>query len=356
MELELREATPDDTTEMLRVFQAAFDEWPRPDIAVPAIDHLRWKMSLSPGMTGTHVVGLIDGRVVAALLRWVVPVKLGDREYISSSGADLALEPAYQSRGFGAPLTKYGASVASPQAVIGYATPSRNARVPRLYASQSSGTTRHELSLWVRPFRFDALKAARFGLRAIRRPVSSTKRLARTYLAHRRPRAVANVEIVELPEFDARVDRLWEAASADFDFAVVRRAEYLNWRYCDPRGGPSTILGALEDGELVGYAVFKQAEGWGTVVDLLAHPDRVDVAAPLLEAGGARLRADGCRGMICWLPAEHAYREALVEARYVETTNEMAVSFWALGGSDALATLKAPSVRIHCMLGDFDWV
>jgi predicted N-acetyltransferase YhbS len=357
MELELRVATPDDAAEMLRVFQTAFDDWPRPDIGVPPIEHVRWKMSLAPGMSGTPVVGLIDGRVVAALLRWEVPVKLGDRESIASCGADLALEPAYQSRGLGTPLTSYGASAASTQAVVGYATPSRNARVPRLYASYSSDDLAQQpLSLWVRPFGFSPWKAARFGLRAMRHPVSNTKRLARTYLGRRRPGEVSGVEIAELSEFDARVDRLWEAASPEFDYAMVRRAEYLNWRYCDPRGGPSTILAALEGGELVGYAVFKQAEGWGTVVDLLTHPDRVDVVAPLLEAGGARLRAGGSRGMICWLPAEHAYREAMVGARYVETTNEMAVSFWALGGSDALATLDAPSARIHCMLGDFDWV
>jgi GNAT superfamily N-acetyltransferase len=313
-------------------------------------------MSLAPGMSGTPVVGLIDGRVVAALLRWEVPVKLGNREYLSSSGADLALDPRYQGRGFGAPLTSYGSSVASAQAVIGFGTPSRNARVPRIYAHRDDGeTTEHGLSLWVRPFGFDAVRAARFGLRAMRKPISSGKRLARTYLERRRPRAVASIEIVELQEFDARVDRLWEAVAADFDFAVVRRAEYLNWRYRDRRGGPATVLAAMEDGELVGYAVFKQSEGWGTVVDLLIHPDRVAVATPLLEAGGARLRAEGCRGMICWLPAEHAYREALITARYVETADEMPLNLWEIGGSDALAALKAPSARIHCTLGDFDW-
>lgn len=355
-EPEFRLATTADVPEMLGLFEAAFGEWPAADLSVSPLEHLKWKMELAPGVPATHPVGLIDGWIVAAVLRWGAPAKLGDRECFTNTGADLAVHPDFQGRGFGGPLAKYGAASAMEHSDFGFGTPSRNARVPRIYENLEYEQGMHALSVWVRAFDLRTLAGSHFRGGFVRNPVKAIGRVARAYARSGSPSSSARTRIEELDSFDERVDRLWAAARGSFDFAIVRSSDYLNWRYCDARGGKSSVIAALEGDEMVGYAVFKQTGDSGTVVDLLVHPDQIDVAAALLDAGSRRLRNVGCRALTCWLPPGHPYERALSAARFVDTGGRTPLQFWDPRSSNVLEPLEVPEPRIHCTLGDFDWV
>ena len=94
-----RQATLDDAPAMLAVLEAAFERWPAFDISVPALEHLLWKMQ-PPGIEPNHTVGEIDGEIIALELRWMGKALLDGREVMTNDGADMAVHPNFQGRGF----------------------------------------------------------------------------------------------------------------------------------------------------------------------------------------------------------------------------------------------------------------
>jgi hypothetical protein len=97
-----------------------------------------------------------------------------------------------------------------------------------------------------------------------------------------------SVTIREASEFDSRVDIFWKQVSDDYSFIVERRQEYLNWRYCDSRGGDYHVLIAEEGGSLIGYCVFRVSRynedySRGYIIDLLTLPNKNGVSEALIQ-------------------------------------------------------------------------
>lgn len=358
--LAFRSATADDLPPILTTVQAAFPVWPPFEVPVSPLDHLRWKMELPPGVPSTHVVGTVEGEPVAFALRWGWRVIAGGQERLANASADLAIRPEHQGQGYGVQLSTRALEAARAHSAFGFGPPSRNVRVPRIYQNVNPEQASHPVRIWTRPFTPRGFVAAHLQGGGPRHLLSSLARWAGT------PRSLlaapgdpgGDIRIEELDRFDARTDALWKAAKAGFDFAVIRDADYLNWRYRDPAGGETLVLSAVDRSEehVLGFVVLKRTRDWANVVDLLIHPDHPEVASELLLAGLERLRAAGCRGVNCWLPPGHPNEAALRATRFLEMGRGTAVSFWAIGDESSLEALKAPSPRLHITVGDFDFV
>jgi hypothetical protein len=59
-------------------------------------------------------------------------------------------------------------------------------------------------------------------------------------------------EIVTLNRFDDRTDALWHEAKHQFDFAVERTQDYLNWRYADHRSDRFVVRVAVDGDRVLG--------------------------------------------------------------------------------------------------------
>jgi hypothetical protein len=160
--------------------------------------------------------------------------------------------------------------------------------------------------------------------------------------------------------FDERVDALCEEAARPFDFMLKRDREFLTWRY-DRRGGDFTIEIAEDAGELAGYAVLctdiERERGY--IADILALPDRDDVAQALVTDALAWGRRAGLKTLVCWLPERHPYRHVLDGSGFVLRRLKTTMGYRAPGTAmpaEELKFLAAPDARIHFMLGDTDTV
>jgi len=49
--------------------------------------------------------------------------------------------------------------------------------------------------------------------------------------------SINDFEVNNINKFDYKVDELWASVNDYFKYIVVRDKNFLNWRYCDPRGG-----------------------------------------------------------------------------------------------------------------------
>src|SRR5690606_11857936 len=140
---------------------------------------------------------------------------------------------------------------------------------------------------------FQPLDASgRGGLERLKRAPGYFALQAAGFVRRRRPPRV-QWKLREIRSFDERVDALDEVCSSEFDLLPQRGHQFLNWRYFDPRTGPSIGIIAEEGDALVGYAVLRKHTVRAHIADLLVAPGRTDVARSLVDACVRRAQGDG---------------------------------------------------------------
>jgi hypothetical protein len=206
------------------------------------------------------------------------------------------------------------------------------------------------------------------GLRARIRP-------ARERLGAVLPPRDRGIKVQEAAAFDERVVDLFDDAAGPFDFIVERTPAWLNWRYCDRRGGQSSVrLATGRDGRLLGYAVLRVQRLWcrdaddpstparvylerGVIADVLVRPGREDALRALIRDAACHFDARGLSSAVAWMPRNHPYREALLREGFAVSGDviDFRLRSQAPGDPD-YAFLAEPGTRIHLMPGDTDTV
>jgi GNAT superfamily N-acetyltransferase len=157
------------------------------------------------------------------------------------------------------------------------------------------------------------------------------------------------------PEFDDRIDQFWKEASQPFELIVVRTKDYLNWRYCDPRAGAFTVRLAEHGERILGYAVLRVSRGKAYIADLLALPEREDVARSLVRDALGYFRRARVSPVRCWLPSHHPYREVLLQQGFLPKQRMDGLRYTAYGRPKGfLNVLSDPRALVHVTLGDTD--
>jgi len=341
------------------------------------LDHLRWKYQDFPGTAQAELLERGDqivGMIVAMRRRFLVR----GHELIARDGVDLAFDPSIQGQGIqtvrtvdmlsvreqmlpevafnwtlsGHPTARHLAERLGNQQVANYVEShlkllSLNKLVGRSRrADQSAGTSRTRPMLESRERRLQ-----RFVGRAILR----ARLVAASVRAATRRRAPSVLELTTVDRFDDRADEFWEEAAAAFEFIQIRDTEYLNWRFCDPRGGDFVVRAAEESGRLLGYAATRIDGAEAVVADLLTLPGRPDVVRALVADAIDVARAGGALVLRADLPRRHPYRDALRESGFVSTPANTSFGYemWR-GDAQETAFLRSTSARVHLMNADAD--
>jgi hypothetical protein len=309
---------------LLELLTASFGRWPSVDVDVPPLEHLRWKMSSHPATMGLHVVAEAAGRPVGLWIMGAQPYKVRDRVLLCRRAADSCVHPDYQGRG-----------------VI---TRMREESAPELHRHldlRLGGQARNEHMLkLVRREPYDVL-ANRVDILSCDPNAGGATDDANAW------------SITAVDAFDERSNAFWDAASRTFDFIGVRDRRYLNWRY-EARAGDFTRLVAEQDGVLLGYAVLRITRERGNVADLLALPERLDVARSLLREALRGFRHAGLDTARCWLPAVHPYRGLFEEEGFAfEKPRKPPFIVGPLGmEAGGLAFLTDPYAAVHITMGE----
>ena len=78
--------------------------------------------------------------------------------------------------------------------------------------------------------------------------------------------------MLQVDEFDKRIDELWEMTNHQYKIIVKRDCEHLNWRYSSKSGLNYKKFIALRDGAIKGYVILRKAEAgeinFGKIVDI----------------------------------------------------------------------------------------
>ena len=320
----------DDDERALALLTAAFDGWPKVEIAVDPIEHLRWKLDSADDAHRYHAVAEAGTRIVGLRGFFVQRVKLRGRVVRARQSLDEAVHPEFQRRGVMEGIRRF----CDPQLDFHFGVRSGHPAIRKMNVTLGEG--KHTFGTKV-----EAL----------------VRHLGRPEAGKSGPAGDAACTIAEASSFDGRVDELFEEASKPFQFIVVRDRNYLNWRYADPRAGIFTILLAEEHEHLAGYAVISVSRGRGHIADLLAMPGRTDIIQALIEYGMSRFQRGGLSAVECWMPRGHPYQAVLAGLGFVEKRRTLVFNYKPLRlAEEDLEFLRERAVSIHLTSGDTDLV
>jgi GNAT superfamily N-acetyltransferase len=298
-----------------------------------------------------QVVTEAGGRIVGSQLLVVREVKVGDRRLLCRMTHDFAVRPEYQRRGVLSAMRQMREDVLDREFDLMLGGLGRNPAVLRLRARIPQERVRFENEIVVLG------RGQPIGelIRSPSKLLAYVQARARTWPALRNREAASGLRIRQVEGFDRRFDELWEDASSQFDFSMVRDSAYLNWRYADARAGLFTTWAAEADGLVLGFVVQRVSNGRGSIADLLVRPGRTDVARALVRQALDDLRRSGITRVEVWMIRRHEYLGALRDCGFHPVKRVTTLSCRALRVPMAwLDVLRDPRARVHVTLGDTD--
>lgn len=117
--------------------------------------------------------------------------------------------------------------------------------------------------------------------------------------------SLRNAEIHTIDLFDDRIKDFWEKASRDYPLIVIRRKEYLNWRYFEKPDVKYTVLLAERDKKALGYVVLlirdEKSLRVGYIVDIMAFSRDSTVFHSLILEAIEDFRKKNVDSIVCWM-------------------------------------------------------
>jgi len=165
------------------------------------------------------------------------------------------------------------------------------------------------------------------------------------------------LELVEVSRFDQRFDDLWQREAENYEIAVARTSDYLNWRYINtPR--PYKVFSVESDQFVQGFIVvgcYKEEVSRGRILDIVVEKGQKELLDLLIARAINYFIDQQVDAVTCWMleqwPAFHALKERGFLPR--QTPHDLIVRsyFPEKVGNDYLAD---PS-RWYVTMGDSDY-
>ena len=347
---------PGDEYGIADLLQSTFPSWKR--LSCP-VDRWRWKYLDNPSgsiirvaASGDKVVGVGHG----VLLR----VKMGDSSVTGQYSEDVAVHPDYRGLGVNTKLNILSDKVRREKNVrfvysitgnpILVESDKRKGRIQFPHLISNLARIRDvELYLKMNPNDDTALN--KYGYSTLKFINKFTNSL-NPGTEHRLSFSIHEVKI-----FDERFDVFWGEVKESYSLMLEKNSRYLNWRYIAPPTSTYKVLAAERDGEVLGFVVTKLdvREGCteGFIIELLAHPSRLDVAEGLLSEACRYFDDLSVNAVYYRTVTGHPYHDLSGRFGFIDSrrTPNMPCDFSGL--RDELARLEAASPgQVYLTYGD----
>jgi len=360
---DIRPYRKSDEEGIVRLLKLVFNGWPHLDIPCTALDHWRWKYESDHVRSPYVSVAVADGEIVGCHHSIPFRVKIGDSVQLCTSSFDYAVHPDFRKMGIS---TKMGIDLSlNWRRRDGVYLDYHITGNPILIRSFSKSKPRFPYKIinlvWIgdlekqlRAMPVENPWKVRLGFKTLK----LVNKIRKTFTpSHNGDR---DIEIVEIDEFDVRIDGFWAEISEFYNFIVARNRDFLNWRYCDPRGGEFIVKEAVDDGAVLGYVVvyinsFRRDYPIGYIVDLLSLPDRSDIAEALVIEALSYFADNGVNVVNFQVVEGHPHQKILENNGFLDSRIEINMFYNPINADEALMELDRSSPdRVHISWGDHD--
>jgi GNAT superfamily N-acetyltransferase len=313
-------------------------------------------------MNGLPAAVAIDNdRIIACLCSPNVNLKILENTYLCEPGADLAVHPDYRGKGVWRAMVntwvekkwspkKINYNVSSTPEVVGRAKKTKATQFPSQVKQYSRIRDINEYLKAKKGSQPWVKKIGYLGLTGL----IKLRNLGRK-------RVHDNHHISTIKRFDDRINRLWEEVKNDCDLIVERRKEYLNWRFCDPRGGNYDIRVIENDDQILGYTVlrinkYNPSYPEGYIIDLTCVKDD-NLVVSLINDACNFFDTNDTPVVHYWGPHDHFYRPILDKFGFLDMNVKIFIWFGKSGDPKLLDTIKKmDKKKVLFQVGDFDWI
>jgi hypothetical protein len=292
----------EDTEKIINILKRVFDYWRR----YPSpLDYWNWRYLETPIKKNIISLGLVNNEIVGCSHNNSLGIKLNDKTgfcYLIGSSAVL---PEYQGKGVYIKIRALHNEIKAKEGSILNFWITEN---PILIESDK------KQGYYPFPFKIKQLVNIKnidlyFKTRKIKH--SFVKKMvykSLTQFNKHKPgitwSGTPNFRIEKVSYFPQSIDNFWNKIKDNYSFILERNQEYLNWRYCDVRGGDYSKLVAFSGDEIIGFIVTSEKQVGnsreGFIVDYLVLPEELMALRALFERSCDYLFSKGINRISCW--------------------------------------------------------
>jgi GNAT superfamily N-acetyltransferase len=300
------------------------------------LDYWKWKFQDTP--LGSIIrVAKLDDKIVGVGHGLLFNIKIGEEILLGHNSVDVATHPDYRGMGVFSRINELNQKVREEKgAKFVYSISSNPIIINRRNLSAEHAVFPRVISYMIRIRDVDKhLK---------NRPVTNTylkKRLTtnpsliglgyRSLETINKLRKIVKKDegsqndfnIEEVKKFDPRIDAFWGRVKDGCSFILEKDQRFLNWRYCDPRGGEFQIFQAIQGGDVLGFIILQTIcdDGYAEcfIMDMLTLSERYDVATALMQQACASLDDKGVNVMYYEVVKGHSYQNISQSCDFINT-------------------------------------
>lgn len=348
-----------DEEEVVNLLRSVFPGWKKRE---SALEYWRWKYIDTP-LKSDILVSVSAGKVIGVMPGINFNIKIRDQVFPCNYGDDAAVDEAFQGLGVNTNLTILRVKRASENGIKLNYLITINPIVIDFQRRRGRNELPHPTSHLVRVKNVSLhLKeknvdrnpvATKLGITLLKN-MNKVRNLFVSRSNTRDPFSIAEASF-----FDERIDLFWDKVKDSYDFIHEMKKEFLNWRYCDPRGGNYLVRQAVKDEEILGYIVLELKKDneyrEGYIADILTLPDRDDVAEALIRDACGFFDKLQINMIHCRIVKDNQYQRILSKNGFIDdplaTKVFVFITLFEDKGEYEIIKASSPS-RIH-FSGDF---
>ena len=284
--VQIREYQPGDETRIVQLLKLVY---PRYSEGVPPQDGWNWRHTDTPLKKNIIVVAESGKEIIGCDHYTYFHMKIGDKILPCTYGSYLAVHPDYRRRGINTEMRKLLWKIREENHVPFHISTAVNPIMVK-HLSKLKNRFPHPITTlyWINNIK----------LYFERKPNQYSFVLKHGYeIVTTINKQIANINTVISPKqfkisnidkFDEEFEPFLNQISQQYNFIIDRNIDFLNWRYCDPRGGEHITRKVLENDKIVGYSVLRIEESveghtFGKILDQHAIPGRLDIVDALIS-------------------------------------------------------------------------
>lgn len=333
LEVKVRPYEKGDEKQIIPLLDIVFKDWLKKDFECTPQEHYEWLYWDCPEGKNSTVVAEENGKIIGVNHGIYLHYKIGKKVFLGLKSTDLAVHPDYRGKGVSGKIGVLHTKIRDEAGVCIVIYHSSNPIVIDSNLRKGGGTfpgtiqvltNIKDIDLYlnnlIKPHTWTQALKIKYGFIAIQTFNKLKKLLRGAYTPNRK-----DLKIVKVTKFDDRITTFWNQIKDEYDFIVEHTLTYLNWRFCDIRGGRYDTYQAEENGNILGFIVLginrlnKDPEGY--IMELQTLPKSPDIARKLLQTAADHFKKEKVNVIYANVVKEHPleqlfYEEGFVDSRY----------------------------------------
>jgi GNAT superfamily N-acetyltransferase len=322
--------TAGDEEGIVELLRSVFPKWKQ--MSNP-VGYWSWKHLEGPIPSEVYMAK--DGKqVVGVGHTLVLNIKIGNSIMRSTYGDDLAVNPDYRQHGIWTNILKMVESRRLENGVKFHYMATENPIIKENAAKMGFTPFRHNIAHLLKIRNQEAFLKRRqrdnlvtkVGVSALTR-LSEVKQILST-----RHGSGGDFSIVDVASFDNRIDAFWEKVKNSYDYCIVKKSDYLNWKHSRPSISEYRLRLAIKDDEVLGFSALSLSEEEdyreGLISELLTLPDRFDVAEALIVDASEHFEKEDVAAIHLQATKGHPYEDLAERNGFIDASSQNSTFFY----------------------------